>query len=221
MPPDALILGFDTSAAHCAAALSLNGRVLASAQEEMGRGQSERLVPMLEEVLATGGAAWQDLAGLGVGVGPGNFTGTRIAVATARGLSLALGIEAVGVTAFEALAHGATADPLLVAVDARQGLVHLQHFDAGMASGDPETVPLDAIPSGLARTGLSVIGYEAARVAASLEAEVPVHRPVPIARAIAAIAAGRLGTGLPRPAPLYIRRPDAAPQRDAPPEIIA
>jgi tRNA threonylcarbamoyl adenosine modification protein YeaZ len=221
MPPDVLLLGFDTSAAHCAAALSLNGRVLASAREEMARGQSERLVPMLEEVLAAGGAGWRDLGGLGVGLGPGNFTGTRIAVATARGLSLALGIEAVGVSAFEVLAHGATSGPLLTSVDARQDQVHLQPFAAGRPSGAPVTAPLGDIPADLALPGLAVIGFAADRIAAALGATAPRHAPAPVAHAIATIAAGRLGTGLPRPAPLYIRKPDAAPQRDAPPEIIA
>ncbi|MFV2034860.1 MAG: tRNA (adenosine(37)-N6)-threonylcarbamoyltransferase complex dimerization subunit type 1 TsaB, partial [Halocynthiibacter sp.] len=61
MPPEALTLGFDTSAAHCAAALLSGDRVLAEAQESMHKGQAERLMGLLEEVLAAGGAKWQDL----------------------------------------------------------------------------------------------------------------------------------------------------------------
>jgi tRNA threonylcarbamoyladenosine biosynthesis protein TsaB len=68
----------------------------------MARGQSERLVPMLEDLLAEGGVAWRDLDAIGVGIGPGNFTGIRIAVATARGLALGLRVPAVGVTGFDA-----------------------------------------------------------------------------------------------------------------------
>ena len=70
----------------------------------MDRGQAERLLPMLEEMLAEAGVGWRDLDGIGVVTGPGNFTGVRLAVAAARGLALALGIPAVGVTVFEALA---------------------------------------------------------------------------------------------------------------------
>ena len=44
MPPDALVLGFDTSAAHCAAALLSGDRVLAARQEDMAKGQAERLM---------------------------------------------------------------------------------------------------------------------------------------------------------------------------------
>ena len=37
---------------------------------------------------------------------------------------------------------------------------------------------------------------------------------------LARIAADRLGTGLPRPAPLYVRAADAAPAADPPPTIL-
>ncbi|MEM9972140.1 MAG: tRNA (adenosine(37)-N6)-threonylcarbamoyltransferase complex dimerization subunit type 1 TsaB, partial [Pseudomonadota bacterium] len=81
----------------------MGGEIVASRHEDMAKGQAERLIPMLEEVLADVGAAWEELDAIGVGVGPGNFTGVRIAVSAARGLAMGLGVPAVGVTAFEAL----------------------------------------------------------------------------------------------------------------------
>ena len=93
----------------------------------MQKGQAERLVPMLEEVLTEGGIGWRDLRRIAVGVGPGNFTGVRISVATARGLALALGIPAIGVTRLEALAHGLPR-PVTVIEDARRDEVYVQHF---------------------------------------------------------------------------------------------
>ena len=72
-PP--LILAFDTSAARCAAALVLGERVPALHDEPMERGQAERLLPMLEALLATAGVGWGDLDGIAVCTGPGNFTG--------------------------------------------------------------------------------------------------------------------------------------------------
>ena len=78
------VLGFDTSAAHCAAAVVSGGRVLACRVEPMARGQAERLFPLLEALLSQAGVTWRDLSAIGVGTGPGNFTGIRIAVAAAR-----------------------------------------------------------------------------------------------------------------------------------------
>ncbi|MHA6326714.1 tRNA (adenosine(37)-N6)-threonylcarbamoyltransferase complex dimerization subunit type 1 TsaB [Roseivivax sp. CAU 1753] len=99
---DALVLGFDTSAAHCAAALLSGDRVLGLRAETMARGQAERLFPLLEALLTEAGLHWAQLARIGVGVGPGNFTGIRISVSAARGLALALDIPAIGVSTFAA-----------------------------------------------------------------------------------------------------------------------
>ena len=61
MRADPLVLAFDTSAAHCAAALVRGPAILARRDEAMDRGQAERLLPMLEEMLAEAGVAWRDL----------------------------------------------------------------------------------------------------------------------------------------------------------------
>jgi tRNA threonylcarbamoyladenosine biosynthesis protein TsaB len=95
-----LILGFDTTAAQCAAVLLGGDRNLGAAREEMSRGQAERLMVMLEEVRSGAGAGWGDLDALAVCTGPGNFTGVRISVAAARGLALGLKITAIGIYPF-------------------------------------------------------------------------------------------------------------------------
>ncbi|MDP3416178.1 hypothetical protein [Falsiroseomonas sp.] len=58
MPPDT-ILAFDTSAAHCAAALLLPDGLCLIRVEDMAKGQAERLLPLLEEVLAEAGIGRQ------------------------------------------------------------------------------------------------------------------------------------------------------------------
>jgi tRNA threonylcarbamoyl adenosine modification protein YeaZ len=188
-PP--LILAFDTSAARCAAALVSGGRVLAARDEATDRGHVERLLPMIEALLAEAGAGWGDLDGIAVCTGPGNFTGLRVAVATARGLALALGVPAVGVTAFEALA--APDGPAAVAIEDRRGTVFVQAFRDGAALGEP--VPGEdpqPVPEAALRVDCAVL---------------------------ARIAARRLGTA-PPPAPLYLRPADALPPAEAPPPIL-
>ena len=214
MPSDPLILGFDTSAAHCAAALVQGDTVLAAQSAEMAKGQAEALLPMLEAVLAEACKDWRDLTALGVGVGPGNFTGIRLAVAAARGLALALHIPAIGVTIFDARAHGLPR-PLVVAEDARRGEVYAQHFapDANEATLlDPASgVPFG--PDPVTGSGAAILG------AFTGGAILPPRYP--LAEAIARVAATRLHTTQPRPAPFYLRAADAAPPSDPPPLILS
>lgn len=72
----------------------------------MASGQAERLVPLLQDLLASRQLDWHDLDRLGVGIGPGNFTGIRVSVALARGLALSLGIPAIGVGTLDAIRAG-------------------------------------------------------------------------------------------------------------------
>jgi len=216
--PDPVILGFDTSAAHCAAALLCGDRLIEARAEELGRGQAERLMPMLEEMLARAGLTWRDLDAIGVGRGPGNFTGVRLSVAAARGLALALGIPAIGVTVLEARAFG-LARPVLVALEARRGQVFLQLFEAD-AAGDPALTDAGALPA-WAFGREAVTGDAAGRIAALIDAPKVVPPAVPLAEAIARIALSRVGIRQPRPAPLYLRPADAVPPREAPPELLA
>lgn len=207
MPPDT-ILAFDTSAAHCAAALLLpDGRCLL-ADEAMAKGQAERLVPMIEELLAKGGVGFAQLTAIGVGTGPGNFTGVRISVALARGLSLSLGVPAIGVTRLEALAH-ALPRPVTVIDDARRDAVYVQTFGTDGA-GEAVVVAADAVQITGPVTGPG----------AALAGHTPLPQPIALAEAIARIAATRAHKPQPAPAPFYLRGADAAPPSDPPPVIL-
>ncbi|MFO1142648.1 MAG: tRNA (adenosine(37)-N6)-threonylcarbamoyltransferase complex dimerization subunit type 1 TsaB [Amaricoccus sp.] len=205
-----LVLAFDTAAAHCAAALVRGGAILARRQEPMDRGQAERLMPMLEEMLGELGVAWTDLDGVGVATGPGNFTGLRLAVAAARGLAVALDRPAVGVTVFEAIA-AAIPGPALVLLPDRPRGVFAQRFRDGTAEG--LAVAGDPAALGPFDPATTVAGLDADRWAADFGL-----RPGPSeARAdpavVAALAAARLGTA-PPPVPFYLRPPDAMPPRE-------
>ena len=173
----------------------------------MQKGQAERLMPTLEQLLAQAGIGLRDLNALAVGTGPGNFTGVRIAVAAARGLALGLGIPAIGVTRLEALAQGLPR-PLTVIEDARRGAVYLQNFDG--AGEIPRLAPVDALGNTHPdRTG-SAAGPGAIPAA------------MPLTEAILRIAADRCARAAdhPRPAPFYLRGADAAPPSDPPPVIL-
>ncbi|MFD1509540.1 tRNA (adenosine(37)-N6)-threonylcarbamoyltransferase complex dimerization subunit type 1 TsaB [Lacimonas salitolerans] len=141
MPSDALVLAFDTSAAHCAAALLSGDRIVAQRAEDMARGQAERLFPLLDDMLTEAGVAWADLTRIGVGIGPGNFTGIRISVSAARGLALSLGIPAIGVSTFDAIRHDQP--QARAAVPAPRDHVYL------VQDGTPVLLPRDQAGPGL------------------------------------------------------------------------
>lgn len=196
------ILAFDTSAAQCAAALLCGDRLILKI-EDMQKGQAERLLPLLEELLAEADLDWGDLNALAVGTGPGNFTGVRIAVAAARGLAMALGIPAIGVTRLEALAYGSPR-PVSVVEDARRGEVYVQTFAV----------------DGIGKARLAAAGSPGDLADLRVGSAVGLTAALPLTEAMARIAAGRLGQAHPRPAPFYLRGADAAPPSDPPPVIL-
>ncbi|MCA0850160.1 tRNA (adenosine(37)-N6)-threonylcarbamoyltransferase complex dimerization subunit type 1 TsaB [Salipiger thiooxidans] len=203
------VLAFDTAFSSVSACLLQEGRVVELRHEEMARGQAERLMPMLEEMLQAAGLGWDDLDALGVCTGPGNFTGIRISVAAARGLALALGIPAVGVSATEATVLDAPR-PVAAAIFGTRRMSYLQQFTVQGAA------PVQPVPEGQEiadlAAGVPVLSYT-----------LPFGAPsCPLVEAVARIAATRFREpALGRPTPLYVRPADAAPSREAPPAILS
>lgn len=184
------LLAIDVAAARCAAVVLSGDEVLAEVAEPMDRGHAERLLPVVAEALRRARVSRPDA--VAVVTGPGGFTGARIGVAAARGLALGWAAPAVGVDWFEALAAGR---PGLVRVAApgRPGWTHLRLFRDGAPVGQVETAPADA-PAPLDGAEM-VVWTDAAW-------------PGAIARcARVLLARGEVA----RPAPLYLRPPDAAP----------
>ncbi|MEC8582378.1 MAG: tRNA (adenosine(37)-N6)-threonylcarbamoyltransferase complex dimerization subunit type 1 TsaB [Pseudomonadota bacterium] len=186
-----LTLGFDTSAAHCAAALLRGDEILAATAKEMGRGQAENLMPLIEDMLSSADVTWADLDRIGVGIGPGNFTGIRISVSAARGLALALDIPAIGVSTFEAITQiDASATP---AVPAPRDHVYVTHLGP-----EPQLLPI----------------ADAQETAPLTLPPAPRELSIAIAQVAATATPGA------SPAPMYIKPADAAPSRDVPPRIL-
>ena len=219
MPPNPTILAFDTSAAHCAASLLFEGRLIQRV-DEMARGQAEYLIPMLEDMLQSEALIWRDLDAIGVSIGPGNFTGIRISVSAARGLALGLGKSAIGVSNLEAQAYGLKG-PVISCLDARRSRVYVQNFNGNGSQSDPKLCDLskEELATLSKDVNTKVVGPMADQIA-GLTGWDPISQTIPTIEAIARIAAAKFETTTQRPAPLYIRSADAAPPRDLPPTVI-
>ncbi|MGQ3295635.1 MAG: tRNA (adenosine(37)-N6)-threonylcarbamoyltransferase complex dimerization subunit type 1 TsaB, partial [Shinella sp.] len=101
-----ILLAIDTAGTGCYAALydTDQDTILGAAGADIGRGHAERLMDFVDAALDAAGMTLQDIGRIAVTVGPGSFTGIRVGVAAARGLALALGVPAVGVSTLAALA---------------------------------------------------------------------------------------------------------------------
>ena len=120
------ILALETSAKAVSAAVSENGRILASGYQDTGLTHSRTLMPIVEHILKNTDLKLSDMDAIAVAVGPGSFTGIRIGVAAAKGLAFSMDKPAVGISTLAALARNvAFADGLVVcAMDARRNQVY-------------------------------------------------------------------------------------------------
>lgn len=220
------ILAFDTSGPHVTAGLFGYGEPV---YEDMARGQAERLLPMCEDVLMRAKLDWENLDAIAVGIGPGNFTGIRIAVSTARGLALSLGIPAIGVSGFEWLHQGYhSSGRVAITLPAPRDQVYALVFLGGKPITKPVLLDPGTRNPTLEQPGLHVAGYAAAKVAADYSASSDEtiwtdRNPQLMASNLSLIASNKLdepGSWAVRPAPLYVRAPDAAPPSDPPPLML-
>jgi tRNA threonylcarbamoyladenosine biosynthesis protein TsaB len=137
-----MLLAFDTSSAACTAALfDGSGACIARADEVIGRGHAERLVPMIAELM-DGRRADRIL----VGVGPGSFTGIRVAIAAAHGLAIGWGAQLSGMSSLALLAAGAAGGgQVAAAVTGGHGELFVQQFDG--ITLEPLSEVANAVPS--------------------------------------------------------------------------
>lgn len=220
------LLAIDTVGAACAAAVWRDGALAASRQEAMRRGQAERVLPLVEAVLREAGVTYGALAAIAVTTGPGGFTGARIGLAAARGLALASGAPAIGVSSF--LAHAAASGAeeragrrLWVALDSRREEIYLQAFGPTLEPEGEARVLLPGEIAGLfAGEAVLLCGDAAARAAAALEGRGDV-RVSGTAGEAQAEALARLvadwpspDPDTPPPRPVYLRPPDVTLPRE-------
>ena len=216
------LLAIDTALAICAAAVfdSETDEVIASESIAMERGHAEAVMPLIARVMDAANLDFAALDTVAVTVGPGSFTGLRVGISAAKGIALAAGKPAVGVSTLAAFAAPCIAEDLadtaVVALDARHDHVYLQVFGGGGGTLWPAAyMPLvDAV--GIVEGEVHLAGSAAQRLARLW----PMDQPKPIllragpAPEIAWVA--RLGVAAtPESAPakpLYLRAPDARPQ---------
>lgn len=143
------ILALETSGACCGVALwcDVDGNPRVLLREHHGtKEHSERLLPMVDEVLAEAGVGSAELDAVAFGQGPGGFTGLRVACGVAQGLGFALDVPLAPVVSHAAVAwlsEAAAGQVVLVAMDARMDEVYVAAYRIVDDAGSRATVALD------------------------------------------------------------------------------
>jgi tRNA threonylcarbamoyladenosine biosynthesis protein TsaB len=220
-----LILAIDTALDACAAAVldTSTSKLIAQESQTMKRGHAEALMPLIGRVMKDAALPFAALDRIAVTTGPGSFTGLRVGLSAARGLALAAGKPAVGLTTLSAYAAPLVSEsgeaPVISAIDARHDQVYFQ-----VVSGNGSSLirpRLGKIADALAasRFGAPHLVGNAAKILADRwpkDAAPPVKVDAQGAPDISWVAwLGAAVSPDTAPArPFYLRAPDAKPSQD-------
>ena len=146
------LLALDAATEACSVALLHEGGLI-ERYEVIGRGHADRLLPMVDEVLAEAGRQLPELDAIAFGRGPGGFTGLRIAAGITQGLAAGASLPVLPVSDLAAIAlagaQSSGSHRILVCMDARMGQVYWAAFDC--SSGLPIAVTAEVVadPAGI------------------------------------------------------------------------
>lgn len=203
------ILGIESSSRRGSVALLEGGQLVASIEHEQANSHAERLLPLLEQLLAEAGWPKSSLDRLGVGVGPGSFTGLRAGIALAEGLSVGLDRPLWGVGSLLAMARGALAEhggPCCALLDARRNELFAAVYDAELRElRAPHALPIEDLAAFLLASGVvTVVGEVAQTLPHGRTLAAGPMLELPHARWVAALA-GQLDEAACPPEPQYVR----------------
>ena len=166
------VLAFDTCFGAVSAAVRWRSErgewLLRESYQTLAVGHAERLLPIIDEVMAAAQLTYGQLDRIAVTLGPGGFTGLRVGIATARALALATGLPVVGLSSLAIMAERAifllgdkrAGRPIVVAVDARRGALYVQSFgeNAGDPLSEPQLLSVNEAAASLPASPLIIVG---------------------------------------------------------------
>lgn len=130
-----LTLGLDTSTKVATIAVIDEEKVIGEYSLSKDMSHSEKLMPMIKEILDNIDLKIQDIDLYTVGLGPGSFTGLRIGIATMKSFSHLFDKAIIGVSTLESLAYNLHENGSIIMpmIDARRDRVYtgLYKFDQG------------------------------------------------------------------------------------------
>lgn len=149
------VLAVDTSSNTATAAVMEDELLLGEYILNHKKTHSQKIMPMIEQLLSDLELTVNDIDVFAAAVGPGSFTGLRIGVATIKALAHAAGKRVVSVGTLEALAYNVPyGEHIIVPVmDARRNNVFTAAYiwdDGFKEIGEPEGITIEECVAGCA-----------------------------------------------------------------------
>lgn len=119
-----LWLAIESATLVASVAVGTGTKIRAEMTSQVALTHSERLLPMIDQVLNLAGVQLKDIEGIVVAAGPGSFTGLRIGLATAKGLAHARSCPLYAVSTLESLAWQQPSGIVVPMLDARREQVY-------------------------------------------------------------------------------------------------
>lgn len=126
------ILAIETSSEACSLAVS-NGDRLEVCHEVIPQQHTEKLLPLMQDLMNNVNLTYQDLDVIATGCGPGSFTGTRLACSITQGLAYSIGIPVISVSSMQILAQGMNREfqcsKVIVLINAHMEQIYVGEFE--------------------------------------------------------------------------------------------
>lgn len=154
------VLALDTSGSAFYAALKKGEQYFDNSLTSNSMMHSERIIPVITELLDKAGISLKDIDLLVCTRGPGSFTGLRIAMSALKGISMGSGIPLVSVSTLEAWARaaGSVSGVKVAVIDAKKQRFYLSAFNEERLMPDTDGTIADL---SFLEEGYTVVGPDA------------------------------------------------------------
>lgn len=129
-----MILAIDSTTKKASAALMIDADNIKVKSISNEITHSEKLLPLVDELLKENNVSLKDIGKLATTLGPGSFTGVRIGIATVKALAKVLNADIIGATslkllALEELNNVSDKKYILATMDAKNSRIYYELFE--------------------------------------------------------------------------------------------
>ncbi|MCL2860678.1 MAG: tRNA (adenosine(37)-N6)-threonylcarbamoyltransferase complex dimerization subunit type 1 TsaB [Oscillospiraceae bacterium] len=158
------ILAIDTSSNICSVCLLENDKPLHTLEIKNEKTHSEKLMPLVQELLNVAKITLNEIDLIACDKGPGSFTGIRIGISSVKAMAEVQKLNIVGVSSLESLAYNEIFDGIICSlIDARNNQVYCGIFDSnrnqlGELMADDISIVLETIENLWTATNSNYLG---------------------------------------------------------------